>query len=102
MRPNAAIDLTNWRSPTYSAAGAIKTTELSRVDTPIVPVEIPDPYQDWLQCLRRRATTNAPIEAGYYYNSVQVNMGTLGMDTGKRRIFDPHRLWIYGIARFQG
>lgn len=82
------MDLTNWRSPSYSAIGAIKPTELPKEDTPVEPVEIPDHYLDWLQCLRTRKTTNAPIEAGYYH-SVPVIMGTLAMDTGKRQIFDP-------------
>ncbi len=84
------MDLTNWRSPTYSATGAIKPTELPKEETPVESVEISDHYLDWLQCLRTRKTTNAPIEAGYYH-SVPVIMGTLAMDTGKRQIFDPQK-----------
>lgn len=81
------IDLTSWQKPTYSGAGAIKPTKLPRTDTPVKPVEIPDHFLDWLQCLRTRNTTNAPIEAGYYH-SVPVIMGTRAMDTGKRQIYD--------------
>lgn len=81
------IDLTNWRSPTYSAAGAIKTTKLPKLDVLVDPAEIPDHFLDWLQCLRTRKTTNAPIEAGYYH-SVPVIMATRAMDTGQRQIFD--------------
>ena len=84
------IDLTNRKGPTYSSAGAIKPTNLPKVDTIVEPVEIPDHFLDWLQCLRTRKTTNAPIEAGYYH-SVPVIMGTLAMDTGKRQIFDPQK-----------
>ncbi len=84
------IDLTNWRKPSYSAAGAIKPSEVPKEDTPVEPVEIPDHYLDWLQCLRTRETTNAPIEAGYYH-SVPVIMGTRAMDTGKRQVFDPQQ-----------
>ncbi len=84
------IDFTNRKGPTYSSAGAIKPSKLPKVDTPVEPVEIPDHFLDWLQCLRTRKTTNAPIEAGYYH-SVPVIMGTRAMDTGKRQIFDPQQ-----------
>ena len=82
------IDLTKWATPSYSAAGAIKPSKLPKVDTPIEPVKIPDHFQDWLQCLRTRKTTNAPIEAGYYH-CVPALMGVRAMDTGKRQVFDP-------------
>lgn len=81
------IDLTNRKGPTYSSAGAIKPSKLPKADTPVEPVEIPDHFLDWLQCLRTRKTTNAPIEAGYCH-SVPVIMGTRAMDTGKRQVFD--------------
>lgn len=81
------IDLTNWNAPTYCSAGAIKPTKLPKVDTRVEPVEISDHFLDWLQCLRTRKTTCAPIEAGYYH-SVPVIMGVRAMDTGKRQIFD--------------
>ena len=82
------IDLTKWATPSYSAARAIKPSKLPKVDTPIEPVKIPDHFQDWLQCLRTRKTTNAPIEAGYYH-CVPALMGVRAMDTGKRQVFDP-------------
>lgn len=84
------IDLSKWKAPTYSSAGSIKPGTLPKVDTPVEPVEILDHFLDWLQCLRTRKTTNAPIEAGYYH-SVPVIMGTLAMDTGKRQIFDSQK-----------
>ncbi|MFZ2640972.1 MAG: Gfo/Idh/MocA family oxidoreductase [Verrucomicrobiia bacterium] len=84
------IDLTNRKGPTYSLAGAIKPSKLPKVDTAVEPVEIPDHFLNWLQCLRTRKTTNAPIEAGYYH-SVPVMMGARAMDTGKRQIFDPQK-----------
>ena len=84
------IDLTDRKGPTYSSAGAIKPSTLPKADTPVEPVEIPDHFLDWLQCLRTRKTTNAPIEAGYHH-SVPVIMGTRAMDTGKRQIFDPQQ-----------
>ncbi len=87
------IDLTNRKGPTYSSAGAIQPTKLPKEDKPVEPVEIPDHFLDWLQCLRTRKTTNAPIEAGYYH-SVPVIMGTRAMDTGKRQVFDAQKRQI--------
>lgn len=84
------IDFTNRKGPTYSSAGAIKPSKLPKGETPVEPVEIPDHFLDWLQCLRTRKPTNAPIEAGYYH-SVPVIMGTRAMDTGKRQVFDPQK-----------
>lgn len=84
------IDMTKWNAPTYSAAGAIKPSKLPKADTPVEPVEIPDHFLDWLQCLRTRQSTNAPIEAGYYH-CVPVLMGVRAMDTGKRQIFDAEK-----------
>ncbi len=81
------IDLTKWKTPTYSSAGAIQPSKLPKTDTPVEPVEIPDHFLDWLQCLRTRKTTNSPIEAGYYH-TVPALMGVRAMDTGKRQIFD--------------
>lgn len=84
------LDLSKTQAPTYSSAGAIKPGKLPKADTPVEPVECPDHYLDWLECLRTRKTTNAPIEAGYYH-CVPVLMGTRAMDTGRRQIFDPEK-----------
>jgi len=84
------LDLSNSLAPAYSAAGAIKSSKAPKADTPVEPVECPDHFLDWLQCLRTRKTTNAPIEAGYYH-CVPVLMGTRAMDTGKRQIFDTEK-----------
>ncbi len=82
------IDLSNWRAPTYSAAGAIRETKAPKKPTKVPPAERPDNFLDWLQCLRTRKTPNAPIDAGYSH-SVAVMMATHAMDTGKRQVFDP-------------
>ena len=82
------IDLTDWRKPTYSNAGAIKPSDLPKVETPVTPVETPDHFLNWLQCLRTRETCNAPIEAGYNH-CVPGLMAMLALDTGRRQIFDP-------------
>jgi predicted dehydrogenase len=82
------IDLGNWQAPTYSQAGAIKPSTLPAQEKPVAPVETPDHFLDWLQCLRSRKATNAPIEAGYHH-CVPALMAVRAMDTGRRQVYDP-------------
>jgi predicted dehydrogenase len=84
------IDLTNWQKPTYSAAGASKPSTLPKEETPVPPVETPDHFLDWLQCLRSRQTCNAPIEAGYQH-CVPALMAMRAFDTGRRQVYDAER-----------
>ncbi|MHB8898126.1 MAG: Gfo/Idh/MocA family protein [Thermoguttaceae bacterium] len=84
------IDLTNWQAPTYSSAGAIKPSSLPKEKTPVPEVETPDHFLNWLQCLRSRQVTNAPIEAGYHH-CVPALMAMRAFDTGRRQIFDPEK-----------
>lgn len=81
------IDLTNWQAPTYSGAGAIKPSKAPGKEKPVPPVDTPDHFLDWLQCLRSRKTCNAPIEAGYYH-CVPALMAVRAMDTGRRQVYD--------------
>lgn len=84
------IDLTNWQKPVYSNAGAIKPGKLSAKETPVAPVETPDHFLNWLQCLRSRKACNAPIEAGYQH-CVPALMAVRAMDTGRRQVYDPKK-----------
>ncbi len=84
------IDLTHWTKPTYSSAGAIKPSQLSKEETLVEPVETPDHFLDWLQCLRSREACNAPIEAGYNH-CVPALMAMRAFDTGRRQIYDPQK-----------
>jgi predicted dehydrogenase len=84
------IDLSNWTAPTCSNAGALKPSKLSDKDEPIAPVETPDHFLDWLQCLRSRKLCNAPIDAGYSH-CVPALMAMRAFDTGKRQIFDAQK-----------
>jgi predicted dehydrogenase len=84
------IDLTNWQGPTYSQAGAIKPSKAPAQDKPVPPVETPDHFLDWLQCLRSRKACNAPIEAGYHH-CVPALMAVRAMDTGRRQVYDPEK-----------
>jgi predicted dehydrogenase len=81
------IDLTNWSAPSYSGAGAIRPGELPAEQQPVSPVETPDHFLDWLQCLRSREQCNAPIEAGYNH-CVPALMAMRAMDTGRRQTYD--------------
>ena len=81
------MDLTSWTTPTYSSAGAIKPGSLPNEGTAVPAVETPDHFLNWLQCLRTREVTNAPIEAGYHH-CVPALMAMRAMDTGRRQIYD--------------
>jgi predicted dehydrogenase len=81
------IDLTSWTTPTYSGAGAIKPGSLPNEAAPVPAVETPDHFLNWLQCLRTREVTNAPIAAGYHH-CVPALMAMRAMDTGRRQIYD--------------
>ncbi len=81
------LDLTRWTAPTYSSAGAIKSSELPGEDQPVPPVDTPDHYLDWLQCLRTREECNAPIDAGYHH-CVPALMAIRAFDSGRRQIYD--------------
>ncbi len=84
------MDLTSWRAPTYSRAGAIKPSEVPKEDTPVPPVETADHFLNWLECLRSRKVCNAPIEAGYNH-CVPALMATRAFDSGQRQIYDPKK-----------
>jgi len=60
------------------------------VQEPVEPIDTPDHFLDWLQCLRNRKPTRAPIEAGYQH-AVAVIMAVKASDTGKRQVYDPDR-----------
>ncbi len=81
------IDLTNWNAPTASRDGAINQSDLSKEPTPVEPVETPDHFLNWLQCIRSRKTCNASIDAGYQH-AVAVIMAMTACDTGRRQIYD--------------
>jgi hypothetical protein len=80
-----ALDLLNWNKPVFSSEGAKKGTEAVKKD--VVPVERPDHFLDWLQCLRSRNTPNASIDAGYQH-AVACLMAMRAFDTGRRQIYD--------------
>lgn len=84
------LKVDNWNTPTYSAEGAPRRDGSIRGDNPVTPVERPDHFLDWLQCLRSGATPHAPIEAGYQH-AVAVLMASRSYETGRKAIYDPQQ-----------
>ncbi len=82
------MDFSNRNKPLVSGAGATEKGSL-RGEAPVEPVECPDHFLDWLQCLRSRETPVAPIEAGYQH-SVACILSDLAYETGRRQVYD-HR-----------
>jgi predicted dehydrogenase len=86
---HGTLDMTPWSAPKISGAGAIEKGELGR-EEPVEPIETPDHFLDWLQCIRSGGTCRAPIEAGYQH-AVAVLMAVRAHDTGRRQIYDPEK-----------
>jgi predicted dehydrogenase len=80
------INLTNWSAPTVSGEGAIRRGDLGE-KRPVEPVDTPDHFLNWLECIRSREQPNAPIEAGYRH-AVAVIMAMRAYDTGRRQVYD--------------
>ena len=56
----------------------------------VEPVEGPDHFLDWLQCMRNGRTPNASIDAGYQH-AVAVIMAMKAYDTGRRQVYDAEK-----------
>jgi predicted dehydrogenase len=80
------MNLTDWQKPTISAEGGGKKGRLGK-EVPVDPVETPDHFLNWLQCVRARQLCNAPLEAGYQH-AVAGIMAMRAFDTGRRQIYD--------------
>jgi predicted dehydrogenase len=82
------LKVDNWNAPTYSAEGGPRRDRSIRGEKPVTPVERPDHFLDWLQCLRSGGTPHAPIEAGYQH-AVAVLMADESYRTGRKVVYDP-------------
>ena len=80
-----AVD--NWNAPTYSAEGGVKRDGKIRGTQTETPIERPDHFLNWLQCLRSGATPHASIDAGYQH-AIAVLMAVMSYDTGKKTTYD--------------
>ncbi|OVE79729.1 hypothetical protein BVY01_01655, partial [bacterium I07] len=81
------MKMVHWGAPVYTAEGGSKNKGVIRGTNDVEPVERPDHFLDWLQCLRNRKQPNAPIEAGFQH-AVAVIMAMRSFDTGERTVYD--------------
>ena len=72
------------RGAARSATGA------SAAKTRCKPIDGPDHWLDWLQCMRSGKTPIAPLDAGYQH-AVAVIMAMQSYDAGMRMIYDHAR-----------
>ncbi len=84
------LKVDNWNAPTYSAEGGPKRDGSIRGENEVTPVERPDHFLDWLQCMRTGETPHASIDAGYQH-AVACLMATLSCEKGRKTIYDPRR-----------
>jgi len=85
------LDFENWNAPTYHARGAPNRQKGPiRGDNQVKPVESPDHFLNWLQCLRTGRQPNAPLEAGFQH-SVAIIMAMLSYETGRKTMYDPEK-----------
>lgn len=82
------LKLDNWNAPTYSAEGGPRRDQSIRGQNDVVPIDRPDHFLDWLQCMRTGDTPHAPIEAGFQH-SVAVLMAVISYDTGRKTLYNP-------------
>jgi predicted dehydrogenase len=81
------LSVDNWNAPTYSAEGGPKRDGKIRGKVDVTPVERPDHFLNWLQCMRTNQTPHASIDAGYQH-AVAVLMAVISYDTGKKTKYD--------------
>ena len=82
------LDIMNANAPSYSAEGGPKRDGKIRGKVDITPIERPDHFLNWLQCMRSGETPHASIDAGYQH-AVAVLMAVISYDTGKKTTYDP-------------
>jgi predicted dehydrogenase len=81
------LALDNWNAPTYSAEGGPKRDGKIRGKTDVTPIDRPDHFLNWLQCMRTGQTPHASIDAGYQH-AVAVLMAVISYETGRRTTYD--------------
>jgi predicted dehydrogenase len=81
------LDVGNWNAPSYSAEGGPKRDGKIRGKQEVTPVDRPDHFLNWLQCMRDNKTPHASIDAGYQH-AVAVLMAVISYDTGRKTVYD--------------
>lgn len=81
------LKLENLSAPTYNAVGGPRRDGSIRGENEVPPVERPDHFLDWLQCMRTGKAPFAPIDAGFQ-STVACLMATRSFETGRKTIYD--------------
>jgi hypothetical protein len=81
------LALDNWNVPSYSAEGGPKRDGKIRGKVDVTPVQRPDHFLNWLQCMRTGETPHASIDDGYKH-AIAVLMAVISYDTGKKTTYD--------------
>jgi predicted dehydrogenase len=81
------LNVSNWSKPSYSDRGSPRRDGTIKEETQVVPVERPDHFLDWLQCIRNGGKPHASIEAGYQH-AVAVLMAAKSYETGRKALYD--------------
>jgi predicted dehydrogenase len=87
------LNVGNWSEPTYSAEGGPRRDGRIRGQLAVTPVDRPDHFLDWLQCMRTGVTPHAPIEAGYQH-AVACLMATMSYEQGRKTVYDARQRTI--------
>jgi predicted dehydrogenase len=87
---NGTMDIQNANAPSYTAEGGSAASKRERkivgkVD--VKPIERPDHFLNWLQCMRTGERPHANIDAGFQH-AVAVLMAVVSYDTGKKTVYD--------------
>jgi predicted dehydrogenase len=80
------MDLTSRRKPVASGAGAYEKGRLDKEEV-VEPVDCPDHFLNWLECLRSRKAPVAPIDSGYQH-AVACILADRAWETGHRQGYD--------------
>ncbi len=83
----ANLILGNWNAPLYNDEGCPNSDGSIDGSQKVNPVNRPDHFLDWLQCIRGGGTPNASLEAGYQH-AVAVLMAAKSRETGRKVVYD--------------
>jgi len=90
------LNILNSNSPTFNSSGALNPDTKVKGDRPVEPVDCPNHWLNWLQCMRDKQTPNASIDDGYKH-AVAVLMAVRSYETGRKTVFDPKKRAILTV-----
>lgn len=81
------LKLDNMGAPEFSAEGGVRRDGSIRGVVKVEPIERPDHFLDWFQCMRSGAKPHASIETGFQHSVASI-MACLSHETGRRTRYD--------------